>query len=128
MSPYTAWEILGAYEAILIAFNRTRDRIVAREVALADTAASRAQGLLGRDRMEAEEGLWIVPCPMIHTFFMRFPIDVLFLDRNLRVRRVIEDLKPWRLSPWVFTAHSVLELPAGALDGSVSEGDLLEIR
>ena len=112
----------------MIAFNRTRDRIVAREVALADTAASRAQGLLGRDRMEAEEGLWIVPCPMIHTFFMRFPIDVLFLDRNLRVRRVIEDLKPWRLSPWVFTAHSVLELPAGALDGGVSEGDLLEIR
>jgi uncharacterized membrane protein (UPF0127 family) len=78
--------------------------------------------------MEPEEGLWIVPCPMIHTLFMRFPIDVLFLDRDLRVRRVIENLKPWRLSPWVFSAYSCLELPGGKLDGSVSEGDVLEIR
>jgi len=78
--------------------------------------------------MEPEEGLWIVPCPMIHTFFMRFAIDVLFLDKEYRVRRVVENIKPWRLSPWVFSAHSVLELPGGALDGSVSEGDILEFR
>ena len=78
--------------------------------------------------MEPEEGLWIVPCPMIHTFFMRFAIDVLFLDKELRVRHVIENMSPWRMSRWVFSANSVLELPGGALDGSVSTGDLLEIR
>ncbi len=78
--------------------------------------------------MEPEEGLWIVPCPMIHTFFMAFPIDVLFLDEELRVRKVIENLKPWRISPWVFSAKSVLELPGGSLNGSVSIGDELEIR
>ena len=78
--------------------------------------------------MAPEEGLWIVPCPMIHTFFMKFPIDVLFLDRGLKVARVIEDLKPWRLSPWVFRAHSVLELAGGVLKGSVQAGDQLEIK
>ena len=65
---------------------------------------------------------------MIHTFFMKFPIDVIFLKRDLTVARVIEDLKPWRLSPWVFSAHSVLELQGGVLKGSVSAGDRLEMR
>ena len=78
--------------------------------------------------MASEEGLWIVPCPMIHTFFMRFAIDVLFLDRRLNVVRVLENLKPWRLSPWVFRATSVLELAGGRLQGSVRVGDQLEIR
>lgn len=78
--------------------------------------------------MEPGEGLWIVPCPMIHTFFMRFPIDVLFLSRGLKVVRVIEGLAPWRLSPWVWAAHSVLELGGGSLRGSVAVGDELELR
>ncbi|MBI4347952.1 MAG: DUF192 domain-containing protein [Elusimicrobia bacterium] len=113
--------------ARLIARNKTQGRVVADRVERADTAAARSKGLLGRDSMEAGEGLWIVPCPMIHTFFMRFPIDVLFLDKQNRVVRVIESLKPWRLSPWVFRAHSVLELAGGSLRGSVEEDDVLEI-
>ena len=101
---------------------------MARQVTRADTFADRSKGLLGRDAMAPDEGLWIVPCPMIHTFFMRFAIDVLFLDKELQVRHVVENIKPWRMSRWVFSANSVLELPAGTLDGSVSTGDLLEIR
>jgi len=77
--------------------------------------------------MGAQEGLWIIPCPMIHTFFMKFAIDVLFLNRELKVVRVMENLKPWRLSPWVFRAHSVLELAAGHLKGSTQVGDQLQI-
>lgn len=111
----------------LVAFNRTRGRAVAEKVAVADTPRTRAQGLLGRDGMEPGEALWIVPCGMIHTLFMRFSIDVVFLDRVLKVRRVVEGLKPWRLSPWVWAARSVLELPGGALKGSVRAGDQLEI-
>jgi uncharacterized membrane protein (UPF0127 family) len=76
--------------------------------------------------MGDKEGLWIDPCPMIHTFFMGFPIDVLFLTEDLRVVRVLEGLKPWRMSPWVFSARSVLELAGGKLKGSVKEGDQLE--
>ncbi len=94
----------------------------------AEDYESRSRGLLGRTSMEKDEGLWIVPCPMIHTFFMRFPIDVLFLNRDNSVVRVIEDLKPWRLSPWVFRASSVLELAGGILKGSVKVGDAIEIR
>lgn len=94
----------------------------------ADDCASRSRGLLGRKSLAAEEALWIVPCPMIHTFFMKFPIDVLFLDSDLRVRRVIEDLRPWRLTPWVWAASSVLELKGGVLKGSVRVGDRLEMR
>ena len=123
----------------MIAFNATRSREIASRVLLADTAATRSKGLLGRMSMEPEEGLWIVPCPMIHTFFMKFAaarasdediraIDVIFLDRELKVRRVMEDLKPWRMSPWVFSAHSVLELAGGSLKGGVQVGDRLEFR
>ncbi|MBI5211428.1 MAG: DUF192 domain-containing protein [Elusimicrobia bacterium] len=113
---------------LLRAFNATRSRPVAARVLKAETLWDRMRGLLGRDALAEDEGLWIVPCPQIHTFFMRFPIDVLFLDRGLKVVRVMEDLVPWRLSPWVLSAHSVLELKGGVLRGSVSDGDLLELR
>jgi uncharacterized protein len=111
-------------------------RTLAARVTKADDAKTRSKGLLGRESLDADEALWIqqpplawlVPCPTIHTFFMKFPIDVLFLDGGLRVRRVIEDMKPWRLSPWVLQAHSVLELKGGTLRGSVSAGDQLEMR
>lgn len=112
----------------LTAFNSTRGAQVAAKVEKADTPATRSKGLLGRESLAADEALWIVPCPMIHTFFMKFPIDVLFLDADLTVRRVIEDLRPWRLSPWVLSARSVLELKGGALKGSVSVGDRIEMR
>jgi len=115
-------------QAFLVAFNRTRTQPVAARVLKADDPASRSKGLLGRESMAPDEGLWIVPCPMIHTFFMKFPIDVLFLDADLKVRRVIEDMRPWRLSPWVLSARSVLELKGGVLRGSVSVGDRIEMR
>lgn len=119
----------------LVAFNRTRGVKLAARVGMADDHASRGRGLLGRASMDPDEGLWIVlgeglsmiPCPTIHTFFMKFTIDVLFLDKALKVVRIIENMKPWRLSPWVVSAHSVLELAGGVLKGSVAVGDQLEI-
>jgi uncharacterized membrane protein (UPF0127 family) len=114
-------------ERYLVALNRTRGRALASKVIMAADPASRGKGLLGRDCLSSEEGLWIVPCPMIHTFFMKFAIDVVFLDRGLKALRVIEGLRPWRLSPWVWRAHSVLELSGGALKGAVEPGDQLEI-
>lgn len=111
-----------------VAYNITRARTVAEKVLVAKTPIARAKGLLGRDGLEPGEGLWIRKCNSIHTFFMRFTIDALFLDRGLRVRRVIGSLKPWRLSPWVFSADSVLELAGGAAAGAVEEGDTLEFH
>lgn len=112
----------------MIAVHAATGRTLADRVAVADAAGARAKGLLGREAMGDGEGLWIVPCPMVHTFFMKFPIDVLFLDRALTVRRVVEGLKPWRLSPWVLTAHSALELRGGVLRGAVRSGDRVEMR
>lgn len=112
----------------MIAFNVTRSRRLAANVEKADTPATRARGLLGRDGLKPEEGLWIVPCAMIHTFFMRFSLDVVFLDKELRVVKAMEDLRPWRLSPWVWKAHSVLEFAAGTLRGEARPGDRLELR
>jgi len=119
----------------LIAYNTTRSAPVATKVEKADTIASRGKGLVGRESLAADQGLWImasrlwfVPCPTIHMFFMKFPIDVLFLDSALRVVRVIENLRPWRVSPWVPSARSVLELKGGVLQGSVRVGDRLDMR
>ena len=120
----------------MIAAHADSGRVLASRVTRADDAASRSKGLLGRESLDAEEGMWIVqpplarlvPCPTIHTFFMKFPIDVLFLDGGLTVRRVIEEMKPWRLSPWVPSARSILELKGGILRGSVRAGDRLEMR
>jgi uncharacterized membrane protein (UPF0127 family) len=106
----------------------TRNSAIATKVETADAPGTRTKGLLGREFMAEDDGLWIVPCPMIHTFFMKFSIDVLFLDADLKVRRVIENLRPWRVSPWVWAARSVLELKGGVLKGSVRVGDRLEMR
>ena len=112
----------------MIAFNRTKGRELVSRVEKAQGHASRARGLLGRAGLAPQEGLWIAPCAMIHTFFMRFAIDAVFLDRQLKVVRVLEGLKPWRFSPWVGGAGSVLELAAGASRGLVAAGDQLEIH
>jgi uncharacterized membrane protein (UPF0127 family) len=120
----------------LVAYNTTRNAALATKVEKADTSASRGKGLLGRSSLASDEALWIiqqpllslVPCPTIHTFFMKFSIDVLFLDADLTVKRVIEDMRPWRLSPWVPSSRSVLELKGGVLKGSVRVGDRLDMR
>ena len=71
------------------------------------------RGLLGRDGLDPDEGLLIPKTSSIHMFFMRFPIDAVFLDKELRVRRVAAELAPWRVA-WKSGSKSVLELPAGA--------------
>lgn len=115
-------------ESYFVAFNRTRAREVAKRVELADTSHSRAKGLLGRTSLAEDEGMWIVPCSMVHTFFMKFAIDVVFLDRGNKVLRVCEGLEPWRVSPWVLRGHSVLELAGSSLKGTLRKGDALEFR
>lgn len=112
----------------MTAYNVSKGALVAARVEKADDFFSRGVGLLGRGGLAAGEALWLVPGKSIHTWFMRFAIDVLFLDEGLSVVKVIEDMGPWRVSPWVGEAHSVLELKAGSLRGAVSVGDRLEMR
>lgn len=79
---------------------------------IADNFFSRMRGLLGRRQLPDDECLLIRPAGSIHTFFMRFPIDALFLDRELRVLAVSNDLKPWRVAGQR-GAHVVVEMAAG---------------
>ena len=107
--------------------NITRDTQVASRVEVAGSNVKRSKGLLGRKGLDHGEGMWIIPCEAIHTFFMQFPIDLIYLDRKHRVKKTLTAVPAWRLSV-CFSAHSVLELPAGTVQETRTErGDLLEI-
>lgn len=95
---------------------------------VADTSAKRRTGLLKHTSLEPGDGLWIVPCESVHSFGMKFTIDVLYLDRKQKVRKTRSEMVPRRISACL-TAHSVLELPAGTISrtGTVA-GDQLEIK
>jgi len=89
--------------------------IMADRVTVASRRLERAVGLLGRSRLDAGEALWITPCHGVHTWFMRFPIDVLAMDTEGVVVDAVSMLKPWRMRLPRPGAYSVLELPAGTL-------------
>lgn len=108
--------------------NQTRKTVLAEKAELADTSATRRVGLLKHSRLEPGEGLWIVPCESVHTFFMKFPIDLVYLDKRKKVKKVRHAVPAWRLSACLF-AHSVLELPAGtARQSGTVAGDELAIE
>ena len=87
---------------------------IASDVNLALTRAERRQGLLGRDSLDLSAALVLSPCWSIHTMFMRFPIDVVFVDRDGRALRIVRELAPWRIAV-ARRAHAAIELPAGCL-------------
>ena len=112
------------------AINRTRHSFLAKHLRIADTHWSRFRGLMGTDAggFPAGQGLWIVPSRGVHTFAMRFPIDVVYLDNDKTVVYLQENLKPWRLAPVRLRATSVLELPGSTLSSTQTAiGDLIEI-
>jgi uncharacterized membrane protein (UPF0127 family) len=111
------------------AHNLRNGKELSNNVALADSLLKRMKGLLGRKEMLNGEGLWIKPCISVHTFFMKFPIDVLFLDKRNRVIAAIRNIQPHRLT-WIYpNAVSVLELPAGMLQITDTRiGDEIKIQ
>jgi uncharacterized membrane protein (UPF0127 family) len=95
---------------------------------LMDRPLQRMRGLIGREGLAAGEGLLLRPAPAVHTAFMRFPIDALFLDRRMRVLEIVERLRPWRVAA-NRRARAVLELSAGECARcGVEVGDQLELR
>lgn len=108
--------------------NRTKGTLIAQDAVLKATFWARMKGLLGERGLAAGCAVILLPCNSIHTFFMRFSIDVLFVDKNNRVAKTIADLAPFRLSSICFKATSAVELPAGTIKASrTSFGDILEI-
>jgi uncharacterized protein len=104
----------------------TRGSLLGDAIDIADDSAKRNRGLLKHTSLEPGQGLWIVPCEGIHTFFMKFAIDAVYVDRKDRVRKVVRALGPWKLS-LCLPAHSVIELPPGVIDETnTQKGDQLE--
>lgn len=92
-------------------------RELAGSVEVPRSSFGRGLGLMFRRTLPTGHAMWIKPCNGIHMFWMNFAIDALFLDRAERVVRVYRRLGEWRIVPLVWGAHSVVELPAGSLDG-----------
>ncbi len=106
----------------------SESEILFANIELANTIWTRFKGLQLRHTLGCDEGLLLVPCSSIHMFFMRFPIDAVYLDRNNCVLAIQEGLKPWTVAPLVKHAHKVLELAAGrAGEAGVRVGETLLI-
>lgn len=107
--------------------NATRNVVLSDRTRIADTMVTRFVGLLSSKGLGAGEGLWIEPCNSIHTWFMRFTIDALFLDKQGNVVKIASRMKPWKLTKIAFKARGVLELPEGTIEKTGTQvGDLVE--
>ncbi|HBV98138.1 MAG: hypothetical protein JL50_00475 [Peptococcaceae bacterium BICA1-7] len=110
-------------------YNATRGKSLAHNSLLADSFFSRLVGLLGKKNLPRGWCLVIRPCSSVHTMFMAFPIDILFLDCSKRVAALHHSLPPFRLSRIIRQSRMVIEFPPGtlALTGTAA-GDLIEFR
>jgi hypothetical protein len=109
--------------------NKTKNTVLAEGVTIADTLVTRIKGLLGRRDFRPGEALIIKPCNSIHTLFMHFSIDVLFVNKHHRVIKAISSLPPGRLTFIYFNAAFVIELPSGTIQSShTSKGDSLILQ
>jgi len=106
---------------------RYGQKTISNDILVADTMGSRLVGLMFKEKLTGADGLLISPCNSIHTFFMRYSLDIVFLSSDNRIIKIIRDLKPWRMTWLYFRASKTLELPAGRLPKDLKEGDVLEV-
>ena len=108
-------------------FNPTRKTIVADQAQIAASFFSRMTGLLNRTSLKEGEGLIIISCQQIHMVFMRFPIDVIFVDKTYKVAGLVRNIPPFGLSPIFWNASFAIELPSAAIEKSQTQlEDILE--
>ena len=108
--------------------NATKNTILAENARVAATFLGRAMGLLGRSSLSKGEALVLNDCRAVHMFFMKFSIDVIFLDQFNRVYGVIENLRPFQVSPIFLLAKRAIELPSGSIkESSTGIGDLIRM-
>lgn len=108
--------------------DRTKNILLADRLLVTNSFWQRAAGLMGRKELRQGEGLLLVPCNSIHTLFMRFSIDVLFLSRDFTVMKIVHKMPPWRPASVCRGAFQVVELGAGTVSvAGVAVGDQLAI-
>ncbi len=106
---------------------KKNNMVLAQNVKVAQTYFSKLKGLMFIKEMKGMDGLIIEDCKSIHNMFVRFPIDVIFLNRDNQVVKVLRSFKPWRWSLIYFSAKRVLELPAQTAPNDLVKGDQLEV-
>lgn len=114
-----------------IAYNKTRQTFLATQMRVANTHLARLRGLMALSprRFFYGQALWIVPCHGVHTWFMRFSVDVIYLNSDNTVVHIEESLRPWRFAPVRMDADSVIEFPAHTIFNSGTRlGDKFELR
>ena len=106
----------------------SQGRVLADRADIADTSSTRRTGLLKHTKLDPGEGLWIAPTEGVHTFGMKFPIDVIFLNKKKKILKVRPNMARGRIAISL-RAHSVLELPAGTAEATgTSKGDTLQFE
>ncbi|MDO9181649.1 MAG: DUF192 domain-containing protein [Bacteriovorax sp.] len=100
--------------------------IICNRMLVADAILNRMKGLMFTTDLTSGDGLLITPCNSIHTFFMLYGLDVLFLDKNFKVIKVIYNLTPWKITRMYFKASQVVEMKAGTMKKNLHIGDKLE--
>lgn len=109
-------------------FNDSKNLLISEQVEVAQSFPERLRGLLGRKDLNKDSSLWIHRCPSVHSFFMQFSIDVVFVDKTLRVTRVVENLKPFRMTRILqFQNDSCFEFKSQGLGEKVKKGDQLRV-
>ena len=106
--------------------NMKSNLVVCKKVKTANDFFARLKGLMFSRDLPDCDGLLITSCNSIHTFFMNYSLDIIFLDRNLKVIKILRNFKPWKMSWIYFRASQVLEMKAGSLNLELTEGDMLE--
>ena len=109
--------------------NQTKSIILAEQAILAGTPFKRIKGLLGKKSLEKGQALILRPCTSIHTFFMGFALDVLFVNKDNRVVKAVSSIKPFRITGVYFSSSFAIELPAGTIQATgTSIGDTILIN
>lgn len=105
---------------------KSDNALIADNVKVANNVITRFIGLLNRSGLEKGEGLLITPCNSIHSFGMRFNFDAVFINKNNQIKHLMTNIKPWSVSPIIFSVKSVLELPGGTIkELKLNVGDFL---
>ncbi len=109
-------------------FKGGENLLLIEELCKASSLLSRMQGLLGSSSLSANAGLWILRCNSIHTFFMKYPIDCVFVDKSMKVTSIKSDVEPFRMVWPQRKADSVIELAAGTVQKlQIKIGDQLHV-
>ncbi len=110
-------------------YNVKKNNLVLENLKLADSFMQRFKGLMGKKKLNKSEGLMLLSCNSIHTCFMRFPIDVVFLNMDYEVIALKKGVKPWRMVNFVKKAYITVEMSEGTIEyKNIEVGDLLIMK